>query len=223
MKTTIIAAILLIAGAITYIVVPTKKNSNMNFRQRVTKVFYPLIMKLSPSNSLTNVGDHQVKPIVDFYTLNAQLIDGTVLNFSTLKGKKIMLVNTASDCGFTAQYEALENLYQQHKDSLVIIGFPANDFGNQEKYSNEKIAGFCKKNYGVTFPLAAKAVVVSNKNQHPVYQWLTDASRNGWNHQSPTWNFCKYLIDEKGTLVGFYNSSVQPEEVLVSVCYHSGL
>jgi glutathione peroxidase len=93
---------------------------------------------------------------------------------------------------------------------LVIIGIPANDFANQEKYSNEKIAGFCKINYGVTFPLAEKAIVIKNSNQLSLYKWLSEKSQNGWNDQAPTWNFCKYIIDENGTLTYFLNSSVSP-------------
>ncbi len=210
MKGILIGSLILIAGVIVFVVTPTQKNKNMNFRQRTTKLFYPVIMKVSKSTILSNVGEQQIKPVVNFYSLGLQLINGTMLDFSTLKGKKIMIVNTASDCGFTGQYEELESLYQQHKDSLVIIGIPANDFANQENYSNEKIAGFCKINYGVTFPLAEKGIVIKNSNQLSLYKWLSDKSLNGWNDQAPTWNFCKYIIDENGTLTYFLNSSVSP-------------
>ena len=136
MKGILIGSLILIAGVIIFVVTPTQKNKNMNFRQRATKMFYPVIMKVSKSTILTNIGEQQIKPVVNFYSLGTQLINGTMLDFSTLKGKKIIMVNTASDCGFTGQYEELETLYQQYKDSLIIIGVPANDFGNQEKYSN---------------------------------------------------------------------------------------
>jgi glutathione peroxidase len=93
---------------------------------------------------------------------------------------------------------------------LVIIGFPANDFGNQEKGDNATIAAFCKKNYGVSFPLAEKSIVVKKDGQHPLFKWLTDPAKNGWNKQAPTWNFCKYLIDENGNLLRFSDSNVEP-------------
>lgn len=151
-----------------------------------------------------------VKAKVSFYTLSATLNDGNKLDFSTLKGKKVLIVNTASKCGFTPQYEGLESLYEKYKDRLVIIAFPANDFANQEKGSNEEIAQFCKKNYGVTFPIALKGGVIKNNEQQEVFKWLTDNGLNGWNDQAPQWNFSKYLISEDGRLLNYFPSKVNP-------------
>lgn len=188
----------------------------MTLRQKITKVFYPLIMKMGKTTVKTNKAEPIKQPLKSLYELpDVVLLDGTIFRWTEAKGKKIMIVNTASDCGYTAQYEELEKLFEKHKDSLVIIAFPANDFGKQEKYDNATISGFCKKNYGVSFPVAEKAGVVQDSMQHPVYQWLTDPKQNGWNNQPPTWNFCKYLIDENGSLIGFYNSNVRPEMVMI--------
>lgn len=144
-----------------------------------------------------------------FYELKITLSDGKVLDFKSLKGKKVLLVNTASKCGFTKQYDALEELYQKYKNQLVIIAFPSNQFGGQEPGTNEEIATFCKKNYGVTFYIAEKSDVKGAK-QNPVYQWLTQKDKNGWNTEVPSWNFGKYLVDENGTLLHFFPSNVAP-------------
>lgn len=145
-----------------------------------------------------------------FYDLKMTDIKGEEVDFSQFKGKKVLIVNTASECGFTPQYEGLEQLYKAYgQKGLVVLGFPANNFGGQEPGSNQQIAAFCKENYGVTFPMFEKSSVKGDdKNQ--VYQWLTTESANGWNEQEPTWNFCKYLIDEEGKLVAFYPSKVEP-------------
>ena len=121
-----------------------------------------------------------------------------------------MLVNTASNCGYTSQYDDLQKLYESFRDKLVIIAFPANDFKEQEKGSDEEIAEFCRVNYGVTFPLAAKSSVVKGKHQNEVFKWLSDETLNGWNDQEPTWNFCKYLVDEEGKLIKFFDTGVSP-------------
>jgi len=104
----------------------------------------------------------------------------------------------------------LQSLYSKDAGNLIIIGFPANDFKKQEKGSNEEIADFCKKNYGVEFPIAMKSVVIKGKEQHPLFQWLSDPTKNGWNKEAPSWNFSKYLIDEEGRLVGYYDPGVSP-------------
>ncbi len=158
----------------------------------------------------TELSNTVVAPVVPFYNLPAQLINGEQLDLNNFKGKKILLVNTASDCGYTGQYEELEKLYQAHKENLLILGFPANDFKEQEKGSNENIAAFCKENFGVTFPLMKKSKVIKGTGQNEIFQWLTDKNKNGWNGQAPTWNFCKYLVDENGKLVHFFASSVKP-------------
>lgn len=121
----------------------------------------------------------------------------------------MLLVNTASDCGFTAQYDDLQKVQDQF-NNLQVIGFPSNDFKQQEKGTDEEIGAFCRKNFGITFPLASRSIVIKSARQNEVYQWLTDKKRNGWNNQQPTWNFSKYLVDEQGRLINFFSSAVTP-------------
>jgi glutathione peroxidase len=208
MKAILVGILIIVSGAIVYISIPKKSNKHMDIKQRILKAAYPLVMKMSKKNHLNNVNN--VKPTTGFFDLKIMLNDGTTLSQDSIKGKKIMIVNTASDCGFTGQYEQLENLYQKQKDRLIIIGFPTNEFGNQEKGNDASIASFCKINYGVHFPIAIKGEVLKSDTQQDVYKWLTDKSKNGWNDQVPTWNFCKYLIDENGVLVDFFNSGINP-------------
>lgn len=160
-----------------------------------------------------------VAPSVPFHTLSVLLSSGKDFSFEKLKGKKVLLVNTASDCGYTPQYTELQKLYQHSKEDLEIIAFPANDFKEQEKGSDEEIATFCSRNYGVSFPIAEKSVVVKDANQHPVFQWLTDRSKNGWNEKLPSWNFAKYLVNEEGVLTHYFEPAVSPlsEEVIKAV------
>ncbi len=139
-------------------------------------------------------------------------IDGNKFDFSTLKGKKIMVVNTASRCGLTPQYEKLEELYSKYKSKgLVVVGFPSNDFLMQEPGSNEDISKFCKKNYGVSFPMMSK-ISVNGKKINPVYKFLTKKSLNGLKDNKVEWNFQKYLLDEKGHLVRVVAPSIQPND-----------
>lgn len=151
----------------------------------------------------------KVAPLVSLYSLSATNNKGEEVSLKEYKGKKLMIVNLASQCGFTPQYNELEELYRNNKEDLVILGFPSNDFGGQEPGSDEEIANFCKLNFGVTFPLFKKAEVKGESKQ-PVYKWLSDPSLNGWNDQEPTWNFSKYLVDENGYLMNFYSASVSP-------------
>lgn len=144
------------------------------------------------------------------YGFKVEGLEGGTIDFSKFKGKKILIVNTASECGYTPQYEGLEKLYQANKDKLVIVGFPANNFGAQEPGSNATIAGFCKKNYGVSFPMAAKISVKGN-DQAAIYKWLTTKSSNGLQDSEVKWNFQKYLIDEHGKLIAVFLSAVKPE------------
>jgi glutathione peroxidase len=137
-------------------------------------------------------------------------IDGKDIKMASFKGKKILVVNTASKCGYTPQYESLEKVYEQYKDKLVIIGFPCNQFGGQEPGSNEEIVEFCKKNYGVTFPLADK-VDVKGTNTAAIYQWLTQKSKNGVLDANISWNFNKFLLDENGKMMAYYPSNVRPD------------
>ncbi|MDJ1469406.1 glutathione peroxidase [Cytophagaceae bacterium DM2B3-1] len=148
-------------------------------------------------------------PAKSFYDFKMKAIDGKEIDFKKYKGKKLLIVNTASKCGFTKQYEALEQLHEKYGDKVVILGFPANNFGGQEPGSNGEIQEFCKKNYGVKFQMFEK-ISVTGEDQHPLYQWLSKKDLNGWNDQAPSWNFCKYLINENGELVKFYPSKVEP-------------
>lgn len=138
-----------------------------------------------------------------------------VIDLSMFKGKKILVVNVASKCGFTDQYEDLEKLYQQYQDDLVVIGFPCNQFLMQESGSESNIASFCKLNYGVTFPLTEK-IKVKGRNAHPIYQWLTKKELNGKADYGVSWNFNKFLIDENGQIIDHFNSKTRPfDEAIV--------
>jgi len=173
---------------------------------------YSLLMKVRGKAGKANILNNKkhIIPMEPFYNLHATLNNGKEVPFADFKGKKVLIVNTASACGYTPQYDELEKLYEEYKDKVVIMGFPANDFGAQEQGSDEEIAQFCKVNYGVTFPIAKKSTVVKQDGQNPVYVWLTNSKLNGWNDTQPNWNFCKYLIDENGELEAFYESAVSP-------------
>lgn len=212
LKKTAIILLVLLAGFSAYVIAVNENSINMTAKQKILKAIYPAMMwftKVTGTNTrhLTN---KSVKPTVSIYDLTATLSDGSLFKLNDLKGKKILLVNTASDCGYTGQYDDLEKLYQQYKDKLVILGFPANDFKDQEKAADAEIAAFCKLNYGVTFPIMKKSRVIAGTGQNEIYQWLTNKDKNGWNEEYPSWNFCKYLVDEQGQLVAFYASSVEP-------------
>lgn len=145
----------------------------------------------------------------NFHDFTITTLDGQKLDLSTFKGKKILVVNTASKCGFTPQYEDLEKLYQTYQDKLVVIGFPANNFMRQEPGSNAEIAEFCQKNYGVSFPMSEK-ISVKGKDMAPIYQWLTQKKYNKVEDNSISWNFNKFLIDENGHFVAYFGSKVKP-------------
>ena len=143
------------------------------------------------------------------YSISINSITGEQINFKDFKGKKILFVNTASECGFTGQYEGLEKLHKTYKDKLVVIGLPCNQFGGQEPGTLTEIQTFCKQNYGVTFLMTEK-VDVKGDNQHPLYAWLTNKDLNGVKSSSVKWNFQKYLIDENGKYIDFYYSLTKP-------------
>ncbi len=149
------------------------------------------------------------------HSFKVKSIDGKTIDFSKFKGKKILVVNTASKCGYTPQYEALQKVYNEYKDKLVIVGFPANNFGGQEPGSDSEIQDFCKANYGVSFPMASK-VSVKGTDMAPIYKWLTSKTENGVLDAEVGWNFGKFLLDENGKLVAYYPSKVKPdsEEIL---------
>jgi glutathione peroxidase len=136
-------------------------------------------------------------------------IDGGAIDLSAYKGKKILIVNTASKCGYTRQYEGLEELYKKYKGQLVVIGFPANNFGGQEPGSNEEIKDFCTSKFSVTFPMASK-VSVKGKDIDPLFKWLTNKSENGVLDANIGWNFNKFLLDENGKLLQHFSSNVEP-------------
>ena len=150
-----------------------------------------------------------------FYGFKMKSLSGEMIDFASFKGKKVLLVNVASKCGYTPQYEDLQKLHEQYGDKLVVLGFPANNFASQEPGTEEEIGAFCKKNYGVTFQLFSK-ISVKGDDQAPLYKWLSDKSQNGWNDQTPSWNFCKYLVNEKGELIKYFSAGVKPmgEEIL---------
>tara|TARA_Y100000996_G_scaffold414503_1_gene405574 strand:- start:588 stop:1181 length:594 start_codon:yes stop_codon:yes gene_type:complete len=144
-----------------------------------------------------------------FYTLSAKDIDGKIINFSKFKGKKLLIVNVASKCGYTSQYKDLQELHRKYNDKITILAFPSNNFGFQEPGSNDQIEEFCETNYGIEFQLFEKSDV-RGKNSNDVYKWLSTIESNGWNDKSPRWNFFKYLIDENGNLSSIYSSNVNP-------------
>lgn len=149
------------------------------------------------------------------YEFKVEGLEGGSIDFSKFKGKKIMIVNTASKCGNTPQYKELEELYEKYKDKLVIVGFPANNFGQQEPGSNEEIKEFCTKNYGVTFPMASK-VSVKGDDIAPIYKYLTDEAKKLGVEDPVKWNFTKFLLDENGKLIAVIHNKTKPmsEEVL---------
>ena len=193
----------------------------MNVRQKILKRIYPLFVvyerlkgrgrKLSQEKSV-----HSIQP---FYSLKAQLINGKEFSFEELRGKKVLLVNTASNCGYTNQYAELQKLYQRSNEDLQIIAFPSNDFKEQEKGSDEEIEKFCSTNFGISFLLAKKSQVIKGSGQNIVFEWLTNKTLNGWNDQQPSWNFAKYLVDEEGNLTYYFDPAVSPlsEEVIRAV------
>ncbi|WP_417873631.1 glutathione peroxidase [Xanthomarina gelatinilytica] len=152
---------------------------------------------------------------VSLYDISINSLTGEPIDLSSFKGKKILIVNTASECGFTGQYEGLQELYSTYKDKLVVIGVPCNQFGGQEPGTASEIQSFCKQNYGVTFLMTEK-VDVKGENQHPLYKWLTSKELNGVSSSSVKWNFQKYLIDEKGNLIDYYYSITSPTSTKIT-------
>ena len=146
-----------------------------------------------------------------FYDFTVEDIHGKEYDLAQLHGKKVLVVNTASKCGFTPQYEGLENLYRKYGgEKFIILGFPSNDFLRQEPGTNEEIATFCATKYEISFPMMSK-ISVKGKKKHPLYHWLTSVSENGVENSKVSWNFQKYLIDENGKLVGHFSPKKKPE------------
>jgi glutathione peroxidase len=163
---------------------------------------YASLLSINKSCKMSN-------PKKSIYSIPVNSLQGEKLDLSAFKGKKLLIVNVASKCGFTPQYEELQTLSERYKDKLNIIGVPCNQFMNQEPGSSEEIASFCKKNYGVTFKMTEKVDVKGN-DQHALYEWLTNKSMNGVMDSKVKWNFQKYLIDEEGTLVNVFAPNVKP-------------
>jgi len=212
LKRFLVVLFILIALFAVYVEIANRNSKNMTYRQKVLKAVYPAWMwwnKITGKKT-TELANREIQPPVSFYSLKATKNNGDTLDFATLKGKKIMLVNTASDCGYTDQYSDLQKLADRYKDKLVVIGFPANDFKEQEKGTDEEIATFCKANYGISFPLMKKSIVIRSSQQNKIYQWLTDSTKNGWNSKAPAWNFSKYIVNEEGVLTNYFGSSVSP-------------
>jgi glutathione peroxidase len=147
--------------------------------------------------------------IQNIYDIKIKNIYGEEILFKSFKGKKVLIVNVASNCGYTSQYEDLQRLQDQYKDKLQVIAFPCNDFGFQEPGTDKQIAEFCESNYNVKFPVMSK-INIRSKPIHPIYEWLSNSKLNGWNDSKPRWNFYKYLIDEKGALINLFGSSTSP-------------
>lgn len=166
------------------------------------------LLGLFTMNKVPKIGQTQ-EPVSPIYDIEINALDGKPLDLSQYKGKKLMIVNVASKCGLTPQYEELQQLHEQYGDKVTLLGVPCNQFLNQEPGSSEEIATFCSKNYGVTFQLAEK-VDVKGKDQHPLYQWLTQKAINGVEDSEVKWNFQKYLIDENGRLEAVFSPKTTP-------------
>ncbi len=184
----------------------------MSWPKFIRDLYYPILKKMTKQDIISNERD--VQPVSSIYTIPVMEIDGKMTTLEKYKGRKMLIVNTASECGFTGQYAQMEEVYLTKKQELVILGFPSNEFGTQEPGSNEMIAQFCEKNYGVSFPMFAK-IEVRGENKHPLYKWLSDPELNGWNEKRPSWNFCKYLVDENGALQHYFNAAIEPYHALI--------
>jgi glutathione peroxidase len=201
------------------------KQTIQSGRQRLLKFIYPLLMKLGKWTGMKAAvlsNREEKKPLTPIYNRTVDLTGGKQLPLEQLKGKKLLLVNTASDCGYTAQFEELQQLYERFPDRLNILAFPANDFKEQEKGDDAAIEQFCKLNYGVTFPVAKKSSVVSGASQNPVFQWLSDPAENGWCNKAPEWNFSKYLLNEEGVLINYFAPGVSPLDASVIEAVDTG-
>ncbi|MCY7422432.1 MAG: glutathione peroxidase [Chitinophagaceae bacterium] len=185
----------------------------MTPRQSFIKTLYPTIMTISgwfKGSKDFRENKEQAKPLQSIFDLSFTSITNEEIALKAFAGKQLLLVNTASDCGFTPQLKELQLLHDRYKDTLVVIGFPSNDFKEQETGSNSEIDSFCKVNYGVEFLLSNKVVVRHTEGQHPVFQWLTQSSKNGWNPHEPSWNFTKYLVNADGILIHVFGPTVGP-------------
>lgn len=171
---------------------------------------FTLIKHIFSDKKGSSVKPAKIEAKGSFYDFSLKSLDGKeTIDFSRYKGKKIVILNTASACGYTPQYADWQKFHEKYGDKIIVIGCPANNFGGQESGTNKEIATFCQKNYGVTFQMLEKISVVGG-DQHPLYKWLSKKDLNGWNDKEPTWNFCKYVINEKGEVSHFFASGVKP-------------
>ena len=186
----------------------------MTIRQKLLKGLYPFIMRFSQKGEKGKVilKPKEIQSNIHSGDFQIELSNGELLKLKELNGKKVLLVNTASDCGYTGQFEELQHIQNLHKDSFIIVGFPANDFLDQEKGADSTILNFCQVNYGVTFPIAKKSVVIKKSNQNLIFEWLSNPAKNGWNDQEPVWNFSKYLLSETGELLGYFGPAISPND-----------
>lgn len=177
------------------------------------KLFSPIFISALALLSVASTGFKKVKPVIlnekSIYDFKLKTIEGQELSLSKFKGKKILIINCASECGFTPQYKNLQALHEKYGSKLVLLGFPANNFGGQEPGTGAEIKTFCTKNYGVTFQMMEKISVKGN-DMHDLYKFLSTKDLNGTCNDAPNWNFCKYLIDENGKIVKFFSSKVDP-------------
>ena len=188
----------------------------MTVRQQFMKAGYPFLRwlnNITGANKSCRTSD--ANAIDSIYNLIANVNGGENISLSDFSGRKILIVNTASDCGFTAQYAELEALYQLHRQTLTIIAFPSNDFKQQEQKTDSEILTFCQRNFGVSFLVIKKAAVKKGDNQQPIFEWLCNSKKNGWNDEDPNWNFCKYLINESGNLTHVFGPGYPPLEIPV--------
>lgn len=172
------------------------------------KIFFILIITML---SITN----PVSGPASVHDFTMKSIDGKDVALSVYKGKKLLIVNVASECGYTPQYKELEQLSRTYAGKLVVLGFPANDFGGQEPGTDAEIKGFCSKNYGVSFPMFSK-ICVKGEKMHPLYKFLSGKGKDGKSGAAPGWNFSKYLVDEKGQVIKFFPSSVKPMDKAIT-------
>ncbi len=170
------------------------------------KSFFVLLVAMGLGSVLykTLFSKQENLPVGSLYDFRIKALNGEMIDFERYRNKMLLIVNTASKCGYTYQYADLQKLHEQYGDKLIVLGFPANNFLWQEPGSNQEIAEFCRANYGVTFQMFEK-ISVKGRDRHPLYQWLKTKSG-----ESPSWNFCKYLIDKNGNVIGFYDKKVNP-------------
>jgi glutathione peroxidase len=190
---------------------PVKKR--LRFRRRVLQSIYPALIKAGKIFGLkarTEVNIERVSPAEPFYSLKMIANNGIEFDFERFKGKKVLIVNTASNCGYTPQLSELKWLQELYKGRLEVVGFPSGDFREQELGSDVEIANFCHGTFGIRFPLMKKSVVAKTPEQNKVFQWLTRKEKNGWNEREPEWNFSKYLVNEHGVLTHYFGPGISP-------------